>query len=480
MHVFHGGERIAVFGQVSCNRLDRCNRSMHDGLVGLSIRQDHLRFAGRPTKDAHGLPIMSEELLSRFNAPAQRRLGTGPGYKAFRNGTHRIMAPAATLARLKPLMEPMGITRIADVTGLDRIGLPVVMVCRPNSRSVAVSQGKGLDLDAAKASGLMEAIETWHAERIALPLTLGSFNDLVETHPLVDVALLPRIEDSRYHPDLQMLWIEGQDLATSEAIWLPYEMVHSNYTVPRPLGHGCFPASTNGLASGNDFLEAACHAICEVIERDSTSIWHHLDSIRRQATRIDPRTVDDANCRQALDMFRAADLDIAIWDTTTDIAIPSFFCLLMDEGTDGGHMGAGAGCHPTRAIALLRALTEAAQTRTTYIAGSRDDLRPEEYEPKGIAQKYRFARRVVSGGGPERDFGSVPTWEFDSFEQDLQCLLDQLDAVGCNRVIAVDLSRPELGVSVVRIVIPGIEAPHDEDDYLAGPRAQTAARRSGR
>ena len=114
------------------------------------------------------------------------------------------------------------------------------------------------------------------------------------------------------------------------------------------------------------------------------------------------------------------------------------------------------------------------------LGSNRLKYQPEEYEPKGIAQKYRFARRVVSRGGQERDFGSVPSWEFDSFEQDLQCLLDRLDDVGCSRVIAVDLSRSELGVSVVRIVIPGIEAPHDEDDYLAGPRAQAAARRSGR
>ena len=62
----------------------------------------------------------------------------------------------------------MGITRIANVTGLDRIGIPVVMVCRPNARSIAVSQGKGLDMDAAIVSGLMESAELYHAEQIEL------------------------------------------------------------------------------------------------------------------------------------------------------------------------------------------------------------------------------------------------------------------------------------------------------------------------
>ncbi|MFT7675957.1 MAG: YcaO-like protein with predicted kinase domain, partial [Gammaproteobacteria bacterium] len=101
-----------------------------------------------------------------------------PIQKTFMNGALLCVEPSKTLERVMPWMSYMGITRIANVTGLDRIGIPVVMVCRPNSRSVAVSQGKGLTLDAAKASGLMESVESWHAERIEHPLKLSSFADL--------------------------------------------------------------------------------------------------------------------------------------------------------------------------------------------------------------------------------------------------------------------------------------------------------------
>src|SRR4051812_35005545 len=90
--------------------------------------------------------------------------------KGFRAGTHRCVSPAETVARLRPHLAGMGITRVANVTGLDVIGIPVVMVCRPNSRSLSVSQGKGLDLDAARASGLMESVEMFHAERAIGPL----------------------------------------------------------------------------------------------------------------------------------------------------------------------------------------------------------------------------------------------------------------------------------------------------------------------
>src|SRR5207249_2958495 len=98
--------------------------------------------------------------------------------KGWWQGTHRTVPPAETVARLRPLMAGFGITRLADVTGLDRIGLPVFQAIRPLSRSVSVAQGKGLTADAARASALMEAVETWHAERIDRPLRLARERDL--------------------------------------------------------------------------------------------------------------------------------------------------------------------------------------------------------------------------------------------------------------------------------------------------------------
>ena len=62
-----------------------------------------------------------------------------PVVKTYRAGTHRSTAPEETLARVAPLLPALGITRLANITGLDRIGIPVVVACRPNSRSLAVS-----------------------------------------------------------------------------------------------------------------------------------------------------------------------------------------------------------------------------------------------------------------------------------------------------------------------------------------------------
>ncbi len=135
------------------------------------------------------------------------------GEKTYFAGTHRAVHPSVTIARVRELMPQMGITRVANVTGLDRIGLPVVMVCRPNARSLAVSQGKGIDLEAATASGLMEAAELFHAEHIQSPLKLGSHSELSHSHAFLDVDRLPRVANGCFDRNLVTLWIEGLDRA---------------------------------------------------------------------------------------------------------------------------------------------------------------------------------------------------------------------------------------------------------------------------
>src|ERR1051325_3548984 len=110
--------------------------------------------------------------------------------KAFRRGTHRASSPAETLARVRPQMARMGITRLGVITGLDRIGIPVAIAVRPNSRSVSVSQGKGLDRAQAMASALMEASEVFHAEEIG-PERVARYRELAAREAVVDPAALP-------------------------------------------------------------------------------------------------------------------------------------------------------------------------------------------------------------------------------------------------------------------------------------------------
>jgi YcaO-like protein with predicted kinase domain len=398
----------------------------------------------------------------------------GSGIKAYRQGTHRASTPDVTLRRLQPFLPAFGITRIANLTGLDRTGIPVVMVCRPNAQSSAVFHGKGIDLAAAKASGVMEAIETWHAEHVQLPLRFGSVDDLRASHLLADCDDLPRAPRRRFHSRMPMLWIEGDDLIGGDRVWAPFEIVHANSTIIVAPGSGCFAASTNGLASGNHFLEAVSHGFCEVIERDATSLWHGRSPASQDETRLDLFTIDDPTCRSILHRLHAADLDVAVWETTTDIGVATFQCVAVEQSGETGHVGHGAGCHPTREIALLRALTEAAQVRTTYIVGSREDIEHADYHLATLGARARRARALMRPIQPMRDFAATRRWDFDTFEAEVTWLLDRLKQVGIRQAIAVDLTRSEFGIAVVRVVVPGLEGSDHHAGYVPGARARAA------
>ena len=395
-----------------------------------------------------------------------------PIRKLHKDGTHRSIAPSATLEIASPHLAAMGITRIANVTGLDRLDIPVVNAYRPNSRSLSVSQGKGTSLDAAKASAVMEAVEGFHAEQIELPIKEGSYNDLAGELRLVRVDALAFLRETEFDPDRPLLWIEGIDLMSSANVWLPYELVHTDYTLPRLANAGCFVASTNGLASGNHSTEAIIHGICEVIERDAHTLWHLLSAAEKAATRLNLSTLPDAACQSLIRTLRDKGMKVGVWDMTSDTGIATFFCLILDEKY-GGHSGAGAGTHLNAGIALSRAITEAAQVRTNYITGARDDLEPEEYERVGMARKSRYAEHLFAAEtGRMMEFHAVPSSNFDTLDEDLFWLLKRLETVGIREVISVDLTKSEFEIPVVRIVIPGLEGPHDHDDYCAGQRAR--------
>lgn len=398
--------------------------------------------------------------------------------KGFRDGTHRAVDPNETLGRIAPYREAMGITRVANVTGLDRIGIPVVVVHRPNARSLSVSQGKGATMAAARASGLMEAAESYHAENIIRPIRRASYAEMRHSVRTADVGRLPRPRQSTFRARKPIPWIEGRDLLDGRCVWVPYEMVTLDFRFPQPRGSGVFVAGSNGLASGNHYLEAIVHALCEVIERDATTLW--FQGNLETEVQLDLGSVDDLPCRAVLDRYAAARISVAVWETTTDIGVASFICQIAEppgsrvRPISGAH---GMGCHPDRKVALLRALTEAAQCRLTWISGARDDARREDYDAS--PESLRFEQDCMAVRGSMRRFHDVPTFEAQTFEEDVEWILGRLRGAGIAEVIGVDLTRPEFGIPVVRVIVPGLEPAGfgaEFGDYVPGPRARRRRR----
>jgi YcaO-like protein with predicted kinase domain len=402
----------------------------------------------------------------------------GIGLKRYVEGTHRICAPAETLRRIAPMMRILGITRVSNVTGLDRIGIPVAMACRPNARSISVSQGKGMTLEAAKASAIMEALEVWHAEHILRPLKFASFEEMRREHRVADVENLPMAAGSRYNPDISIMWIEGEDLMGGGPMWLPHELASANYTLPLPPGSGCFQSNTNGLASGNHRLEAVCHGLYELVERDATTLWKLASPRARSERMLDLSSVDDPACSELLYKFRAAGMEACVWDSSTDLGLACFICLLVDRSSTEYDPEFGAGCHASPAVALLRALTEAAQARVTTIAGARDDYPSNAYAIRYRRRRQAFCDQLMAQRSAGRHFAVLPSHDAPTLEEDLRWILSRLRAGGIDQAIAVDLTRESIGVPVVRMVVPGLEGIWDEGeaDYVMGSRARRASR----
>jgi len=382
-----------------------------------------------------------------------------------------MVAPEQTLSRITPLAQSMGITRVATITGLDVIGIPVVAVTRPNSRSIAVAQGKGLSLAAAKVSGLMEAIENFHAERIRAPLLLESWEDMCERGAMLDLSRLPRAGGGTFDPKARILWIQGHEAIGRRQVWLPFEVVHTDYTMPLHGASGAFLMSDSGVASGNHPLEATSHAICEVVERDAVTLWHFAPTEARRASQVDLATVQDEACRLVLERFERADVRVGVWEATSDVGIPAFICTIVDAAPSPWRPllpATGTGCHPCREIALLRALTEAAQTRLTVISGSRDDLGLSSY--RSSDRDATKATLELMTAPAERGFSDGPSLVSSTFNEDVAWELKGLEAAGIEEVAIVDLSLPEYGIPVVRVVIPGLEGLYDAAGFVAGRR----------
>jgi ribosomal protein S12 methylthiotransferase accessory factor len=248
--------------------------------------------------------------------------------------------------------------------------------------------------------------------------------------------------------------------------------------VPLAWGSGFFFAGSNGLASGNTRFEAISHGICELIERDANTLWRQSTTEERAARRLDLRSVDSAACRDVLDLFERAGIAVCVWDVTSDIGIAAFLCTVADAQPNALkplRPVAGSGCHPRRDIALLRALTEAAQGRVTIISGARDDLSLPVYDAHDANARLTRFLQMAASVPARRAFEQAPSYDFDTFEEDVVQEMKGLERVGLRQVAFVDLTQDAIGIPVVRVLIPGLEGIAEAPGYAPGPRAQRSA-----
>ncbi|MFI6768637.1 YcaO-like family protein [Streptomyces sp. NPDC050355] len=366
--------------------------------------------------------------------------------KVFFTGTHRVRAPEETHAALVPLLQEYGITRLADVTGLDTLGIPVVMSVRPLATTLSVSQGKGANKLLASISAAMEAIELWHAENAVPTPTLCATPASALNLPY-EVTELDWPAGNLATEHTRMDWIDAHTLPHEEPLPVPWAAV----SFGRSTGSWSVPGlltSSNGLASGNTVDEATVHALYEVIERDSVAALSEAPIAQRQY--VDPATVDDEHCADLISRISRAGGFLEVEAVPARVGVACMTARLWHEDLASSVMQ-GSGAHGDPAVALSRALTEAAQSRLTQISGTRDDISSTAYHPGRSSRPVAVGRTLawadIRARCPDRPFDT------DTAEADwLAGRIRELTSAAPMRVILAN--RTEF--AVVKVLCPGM------------------------
>jgi YcaO-like protein with predicted kinase domain len=407
------------------------------------------------------------------------------------DGLDRVIDSSETFARLREIGNTLGVTRIADITGLDRVGIPVYSAIVPSSDDgISVYNGKGLRPIDAKVGALMESIERQTALKARLPYIEATYGQLSQQGRTLDPWKINQALFEEFTPKTLCSWVRGTDLFSGEEVWVPAHLAGYLWN-DVPHGSPYRVNDSNGLASGNNRLEAVYHALCELIERDAWTFAElgasFLPTARRHVLGGNTAgpgddlehcpAVEISKENELLRAFEEAGLSLLVRDITSALQVPAFLASVGDESIFGFPMAhVGFGCSPNADVALRRAISEVAQSRCVDIQSVREDI-VDSNAPKDMFSLH--TRRVASvnrknwvlgESRTRRPFESIESHIFNDLNQDIQWLMERLDEAGLSEAIVVDFTPDCTTHSVVRVIVPGIEL-WASDHGRVGPRA---------
>ncbi len=389
----------------------------------------------------------------------------------------RTVPAEVTEQKLEAVRLIVGITRVADVTGLDVLGIPNCIAIRPSRDAYCNSaySGKALRPADARVGAQMEALEMacGHDDRVCMEMRTWCELHVAGVAAVHPDALIPYADAPRHLEDTPVEWLVGWHLSTGAPIRVPTDVV-----LFRRDGRKTFwKISSNGLASGNNFAEAIAHGLAEVIERDAETMFRLATEyapfprlMRAVAGSPRVRAPGDAlppprhfpfvrisslpqPLRMLAERIRRDGRRVALRCITSDVGVPTLLCAILEKTGESRrhylHYGAGTHCDPF--IAARRAITEAAQSRVTAIQGAREDLGAGAIAPsEPLDEWFDDSEHGIS-------FDDLPAARHRDIRDDILDMLARLSAAGLKQAVAVDLSNPAVGFPVVKIVVPGLE-----------------------
>jgi ribosomal protein S12 methylthiotransferase accessory factor len=382
-----------------------------------------------------------------------------PTLAHYNAGTQRLVTPEQTLARVAPYLDRLGITRCTSVTRLDTLGIPTYCAIRPDGLLLQVSNGKGLTDAAAMASATMEALELYHAEHPRPGrLRRTSLSELrAEGADVLAPAAIHGYRSNYFGDRFVCDWVEGEQLSNGRRVWVPASAVYF-FCTP-----GLYDTSTNGLASGNHPAEATLHALYELIERDAMTrlVVDGQVQIRDTALVVDPATVADPTVWSLIEAIERADTHVVLLWLPSAIPLHTFWAVTLNRQPLAAvsTVNVGWGTHGDIRIAAARALTEAAQSRLVFIHGAREDILTKQVYHETQTQDSR-AFAYFDALQPSVTWEALEQRETIGGDLDLDAQLARLIAAltraGHERLVRVDLTDPEIGIPVVKVIAPSL------------------------
>lgn len=388
----------------------------------------------------------------------------------------RSVPLAETLARLPGLCARFGVTRIADLTLLDRTGIPVINAVVPESADeISTYTGKGPTPDHARVGAVMEAVERQIACAPAVDVITIAPRDV---RAGIDGTELGLRDADRERP---LPFARGWDIIRDEPALVPLAAVQCPWR-----GERIFPwSTTSGIASGNTRSEAMYHALTELVERHRWSIAHARGHLRPNAIlaelaggpwRFAREMIDDpagsfvtlpTGCAPVDGLLAAIErggLLPRLVALTGGALPPAILATVTEPGCDPPMVHLGIGCSWSPEHAAIRALTEAVQSRVVDIQGAREDIQPSTGPDIGFGDHGRRSNVLPTG----RWFYDAPSTTIalrdlvdrssSDLARDLAQLVEALRREGVDRAVIVDLAPPDAGFSVVRAIVPRLES----------------------
>jgi ribosomal protein S12 methylthiotransferase accessory factor len=360
--------------------------------------------------------------------------------------------------------------------------------------------GSGLTRDHARQAAIGEGIERYCCSVFdSAELICGSIAELGRNHEICrpsSFALFHPDQPGRFptpNDDARVAWTSGWSLVRQRPILVPACLAYMPY-------FPCFrdqdeqvvgPAVSTGLSCARSLDEAVLRGIYECVERDAFMItWSNRLPVPRVNIESHPFLR-----RLYQERLRRDGLRYVVLRTTTDIPIPSFLCLLIDDRRTPAMICAGAATDLDPVRAAGKAMTEAVQTREWakflggrgrdfHFASDFSDIRDFENHVALYAYGDMLHALAFLLDGNKDCIDNC--WENESTgdsTNDLEKTVSILTGLNLE-TIALDLTTPdvcECGYRVAKLLLPELQ-PLDADylhRFMGGSRLYEVPQRMG-